>query len=203
MRPRDGLLPPQDLIVTATKSTHAVPHALFQSKRKLFWLVAAAVVLLDQLTKLWLWRPLGAADRPLVLIPEVLRLIGHPGNVKGALGLGPANPFFYAVPAVIGLVVMIYFLLTTPAGNWLVALALGLLAGGDVGNMIDRLALHHVRDFIELHWREVWFWHTFNVADSAICIGFVVIAYEMLFHSDRSEPARQAKEAVAGKGKEG
>ena len=189
----DGFLPPQDPTVTDTKDSHAASRDLFLSNRKLFWIVGAAVLLLDQYSKLWLWRPLFSADRPLVLIPDILRLIAHPGNTRGALGIGPSNPLFFAVPAVIGLAVMVYFLLTTPAGDWLVAVALGLLAGGDVGNLIDRVTLRYVRDFIELHWREAWYWHTFNVADAAICTGFVLIAFDMLFLSGRAERARRAK----------
>lgn len=189
--------------MTATENIHAGPSALFQSKRKLFWLVGAAVILLDQYSKLWLWRPPSAPDRPLQLIQGVLDLISHPGNVKGALGLGPANPIFYVVPAVIGLVVMVYFLLTTPAGNWLVALALGLLAGGDVGNLIDRLALRFVRDFIDLHWREAYHWYTFNVADAAICTGFAIIVLDILFLSGRAERAQRARKARAGKAENG
>ena len=189
--------------MSATKDIHAAPSALFASKRKLFWLVAAAVLLLDQYSKLWLWRPPLSPDRPLDVIQGVLTLISHPGNVKGALGLGPANPVFYVVPAVIGLIVMIYFLLTTPAGNWLVALALGLLAGGDVGNLVDRLALRFVRDFIDLHWREVYHWYTFNVADAAICAGFAIIVLDVLFLSGRAERARRAGDALAGKAEKG
>ncbi len=162
--------------------------ALFESRRKLFWLVAALVVAADQLTKLWLWRPEFSPDRPLVLIPGLLQLIGHPGNTKGALGLGPSNALFYVVPALIGLVVMVYFLLTTSSRNGMVAAALGLLAGGDVGNLIDRLVLHRVRDFIDLHWHDAFHWSTFNVADAAICFGFAIIAIDVLFAGRSLEP---------------
>ncbi len=189
MRPADASFPPQGPTVTATKHTHITPATFFESRRKLFWLIAAFVVALDQLTKLWLWRPPFSADRPLVLIPGLLQLISHPGNTKGALGFGPSNPMFYVVPALLGLVVMVYFLLTTSSGNGLVAAALGLLAGGDVGNLIDRLVLHRVRDFIDLHWHETFHWSTFNVADSAICIGFAVIVIDVLFPRGRAEPA--------------
>ena len=189
--------------MTNTKDSHAASRDLFVSKRKLFWIAGAAVLLLDQYSKLWLWRPLGAPDRPLELIPQVLRLIAHPGNTRGALGLGPSSPAFFVAPALIGLAVMVYFLLTTPAGDWLVAVALGLLAGGDVGNLIDRMALSYVRDFIELHWREAWFWHTFNVADAAICTGFALIAFDMLFLSGRAERAARRKSASAPKAEKG
>jgi len=146
-------------------------------------------VALDQLTKVWLWRPPFSADRPLVLVPGLLQLIGHPGNTKGALGLGPDNPMFYVVPALLGLVVMGYFLLTTSSSNGLVAVALGLLAGGAVGNLIDRVVLHRVRDFIDLHWHDAFHWSTFNVADAAVCIGFALIVIDLLFPGGGAEPA--------------
>jgi signal peptidase II len=189
--------------VTPTRHIELAPGAFLESRRKLFWLFAALALLLDQLTKLWLWRPPFSPDRPLVLIPGLLQLISHPGNTRGALGFGPSNAMFYVVPAVLGLVVMVYFLLTTSAGNGLAASALGLLAGGDVGNLIDRLALHHVRDFIDLHWGDVYHWSTFNVADSAICVGFAIIVFDVLFPRGRAEPAGEGGEAAPQSVKEG
>jgi signal peptidase II len=175
------------------------PGSLFESRRKLFWLFAGLALALDQLTKLWLWRPEGSPDRPLVLIPRVLELVSHPGNVRGAFGLGPSAPLFFIIPAVLGLVVMVYFLLSTSAGNGLIASALGLLAGGDVGNLADRLALRHVRDFIDLHWG-AHHWPTFNVADSAICIGFAIIVVDLLFSKDRAAEDGQDGPALHDEG---
>ena len=167
--------------------------------RKMFWFLAPVTFLVDQVTKLLLWNPPSAGRRPLVLVPHVLRIISHPGNVRGALGLGPEGRYVYAVAAVIGLAVVALFLLTTPPANRRAHAALGLLAGGAMGNLLDRLALGFVRDFIDLHWKEAFHWHTFNAADAAICVGFAVLVYDSFF---AGAPAVKERGDPAGSGAE-
>jgi signal peptidase II len=166
--------------------------------RRLFWFLAPVTFLVDQVTKLLLWSPPAAGRRPLVLVPQLLSIISHPGNVRGALGLGPEGRYVYAAAAVIGLAVVALFLLTTPPANRRAHAALGLLAGGAMGNLLDRLALGFVRDFIDLYW-QAHHWHTFNVADAAICVGFAVLVYDSFFAGARSvkegrEPAGSGAE---------
>jgi signal peptidase II len=151
---------------------------LFRSRRKLFWAFAAATVLLDQFSKVHLWRHPLEGRPDIVLIPHVLRLISHEGNVRGALGLGPAGPCFYVVLTLVALLVVFGLFLTGGEQEGLAHAALGMVAGGAVGNLTDRLALGMVRDFVDLHWGEAFHWHTFNLADAAICVGFVLVVYD-------------------------
>jgi len=181
--------------VTATASTGTILRGLFESRRKFFWIGAVLALVLDQVTKALLWHPPGAAAGPVVLIPRLLQLVSHPGNTKGALGLGPDAPWFYVVAALVVMPLVLYFLLTTPARNGLVACGLGLLAGGAVGNLIDRVSLRYVRDFIDLHWGEAFHWHTFNVADAAICTGFGLIVLDMVLPRKAGASARPEGEA--------
>lgn len=159
-------------------------RGFIEGKRKLFWALAAITVSLDQVTKLLLWHRPDEGQPAVVLIPHVLRIISHGGNVKGALGLGPSGPVFYILAAVVGLAAVAVFFVATEPHKGLVHAALGMLAGGAIGNLLDRSALGYVRDFVDLHWGEAHHWHTFNVADSAICIGFVLIVYETFFVRD-------------------
>jgi signal peptidase II len=160
---------------------------LVEDQRKLFWTFACATCALDQLTKLLLWTHPGDGHPPVVLIPHLLRIISHEGNVRGALGLGPQGRLFYIAAAAVGLAVVAFFVLTTAPHNRLVHGALGLLAGGAAGNLLDRTMLGFVRDFIDLHWGDAYHWHTFNLADAAICIGFGLVLYDTFFRS-RGEP---------------
>jgi signal peptidase II len=66
--------------------------------------------------------------------------------------------------------------------QWLLALALALVIGGAVGNLIDRLWLGHVVDFIQLYYKS-FYWPAFNVADSAITVGAVLLIWDSLFAS--------------------
>ncbi len=147
----------------------------------------------DQLTKALFWRAPSAGAEPTVIIPHVLSFVPHEGNPRGAMGLGPENPVFYAVAACVGLVVIVVWLATTPAAKWHVHIALGLLAGGALGNLIDRVAIGKVRDFIDLHWGDAFHWHTFNVADAALCIGFAIVAYEAFLGGEQGDSEHSAE----------
>ena len=86
--------------------------------------------------------------------------------------------FFLTLGTVIsgGLLVWLYRL--KPAEKWL-ALALALILGGALGNMIDRVWLGQVIDFIQLYY-ERWYWPAFNIADSAISVGAVLLVLDSL-----------------------
>jgi signal peptidase II len=77
-------------------------------------------------------------------------------------------------------IAIVFWLRTLPRRAWLQAVALALIFAGAVGNMIDRLRLGYVIDFVQVHWGEHYF-PAFNVADSAICVGAALILIEGFF----------------------
>jgi signal peptidase II len=85
-----------------------------------------------------------------------------------------------AAVSLVAAVFVISYFRTAPAEKIRLNASLALLLAGIVGNMIDRVRLGEVVDFIELHWRDLYSWPTFNIADSAICIGAALLAIEML-----------------------
>jgi signal peptidase II len=133
---------------------------------------AALVFAADRLTKLLAERHL-AGRPPIVLIPRVLDL-SYTTNAGGAFGLLGGQPwlFFTATVAVCVVIVVASSRLSSALGS----VGLGLVLGGAIGNLTDR-ALHgpgvsgRVTDFIHLH-----LWPVFNLADSAIVIGAVLLA---------------------------
>jgi len=70
--------------------------------------------------------------------------------------------------------VLIVWLRRLPRSDWRTALPLSLVIGGALGNLIDRVRFGHVTDFIEVYYRQ-WSWPAFNIADSAICVGAVLL----------------------------
>ncbi|HEV7861103.1 MAG TPA: signal peptidase II [Acidimicrobiia bacterium] len=134
--------------------------------------VAAAVVLVDQLTKVWAVSAL--SDGPVHVVGSLLqlRLTRNPGGAFSLLtNLTP-------VLAVLAVVMVAYIVRTTRrTADIVMAYSLGLVLGGAVGNLVDRLVRSpgflrgEVVDFIK-----VPHWPTFNVADSAITIGVVIVA---------------------------
>jgi signal peptidase II len=91
------------------------------------------------------------------------------------------KPVVLAVLGIVALIVVLYYIWTTPLDEKAMSLCLGLLLGGILGNFIERLMRQHVTDFIEVHWRELYSWPTFNVADSAITCGVLVILFQTFF----------------------
>jgi signal peptidase II len=132
---------------------------------------ALGAFVLDRVTKLWAERAL--PGDPIDLIPGVLTL-RFTTNSGGAFSLLPDVPWFFAaVSATISLVIVITAFRHT---DRVVGIALGLVLGGAVGNLWDRLvradgALGEVVDFIDLH-----VWPVFNLADSAIVVGAGLLA---------------------------
>jgi signal peptidase II len=70
-----------------------------------------------------------------------------------------------------------------PRAQWLLALSLGLVLGGALGNLWDRLAMGYVVDFISVHYRD-WYFPAFNIADSAITVGAVGMLLDSFFPRD-------------------
>jgi signal peptidase II len=93
--------------------------------------------------------------------------------------------FFSAVALVIS-VVLVGWLFILPRQQLLLALALGLILGGALGNLWDRLVLGHVVDFISVHYAGYYF-PAFNVADSAISVGAACMIFDSLFGAGRDE----------------
>jgi signal peptidase II len=150
-------------------------------------LLASAIVVLDQITKA------SALARLQPGVPFVLAdgwlsltLVMNPGLAFGLLGTLPA-PWRWLVAAlsVLALVILARVALRVlPTGGFPGLLAIGLIFGGAVGNLIDRARFGAVVDFVDVYWRG-WHWPAFNVADSAISVGVVLLAFRLL--EDRSQ----------------
>lgn len=155
--------------------------------RNWLWL-SALVVALDQLTKYLVVQAL----RPLELVPLLphlsLTLRFNTGAAFSFLNqAGGWQRWLFILLAVVVSVVILVWLWRLPRGRPWTAVALALVLGGAVGNLWDRVALGHVVDFVLLYYRQ-WEWPAFNVADSAIFVGAVILVLESLFGDRRSAP---------------
>ena len=143
--------------------------------------VAAATVLLDQVTKNAVARNLGLCERVPVL-GSTLRLthIRNSGAVFGMMrGAGAYFTFFSVVAAVV-LIAVLFF---SRRASRVVRISLGLVLGGAVGNLIDRLRFGAVVDFIDIGIGETARWPCFNVADTAITVGVILLVLNSLTRS--------------------
>ncbi|MBU2608393.1 MAG: signal peptidase II [Chloroflexi bacterium] len=141
------------------------------------FLTALLVAAADQLTKEWIRSNLATGQA----IPESgLFQITHVHNTGAAFGLLSDQSSLLAMVAAIGVVLLLIYALFLHhrlpfLNNRPASLALGLILGGTIGNLFDRLLRGYVTDFIS-----VGIWPDFNIADSAITIGAIILAYSLL-----------------------
>ena len=145
-----------------------------------FFLIALLVVAADQLSKMWIRSYLPEGQ----LLPETgfFRLT-HIHNTGGVFGLFQDQSFPLTIAAFIGVAVILVYALSIHRrfpwlDNMLSKSALGLMLGGTIGNLIDRLHLGYVTDFIDVG-IGVCRWPAFNIADSAVVVGVILFAYSL------------------------
>ena len=153
--------------------------------------LAAGILVADQLTKLWALRELVPGGSVRVVDGFFsLTLVMNPGLAFGMLA-GLPEGFRWAVGllAVVALMVLAGVAVRLlPQGGLLSRLAIGLIFGGAIGNLIDRVRFGAVVDFLDFYWRG-WHWPAFNVADSAISVGVALLAVQMIL-ADRDAARR-------------
>jgi signal peptidase II len=158
---------------------------------------AAAVVILvlDQITKLIALERL-ATGVPVTVVDGLfsLTLVMNPGLAFGLLSTTPsAWRWIVALLSMAALGVLgVMGVRLLASGGWPTQLALGLVFGGAIGNLIDRARFGAVVDFLDFYWRE-YHWPAFNVADSAITVGVALLAVRLLI----TPPASRETTAAA------
>jgi signal peptidase II len=151
------------------------------AKYRAFVIAFALALLADQGTKIWARHELKPRYPAVVtIIPGFFdcRYSENPGALFG-IGRGLVGlRVLLAVAAALALWLIYAYLRKAPPEARRVAVELGLLAGGAIGNIIDRVAFAKVTDFIVWHVGG-WEWHTFNVADAALVIGAIGLLFDM------------------------
>jgi len=144
---------------------------------KWLWL-SVVVIALDQITKLLASAQL-VMHQPVPVLPSFnLTLMHNSGAAFSFLSqAGGWQRWFFVVIAVVVSVVLTLWLHRLPRHQTWLALALALILGGALGNVWDRIMLGYVVDFVDLYYGD-WHWPAFNVADSAITLGAVLLVLD-------------------------
>lgn len=140
---------------------------------RLLWWLALVVFVLDQLTKAWI-----AANLPFptyeppeaITVVENFFYIIHVGNTGAAWSLFAGQTLMLAALAVVTLAAIFFWRRALDLKKRPVQLSFGLLCGGIVGNLVDRVLHGHVIDFLDFHFGD-YVYPTFNIADAGICVG--------------------------------
>jgi signal peptidase II len=164
-----------------------IPVVQQRSRAAAWWLLLSAViVLLDQLTKTYITRHFGEFEfRTVLPILDITRM--H--NVGAAFSFlasasGWQRWLFIGLALCVSVAIIVWLCRLPRGTNLFLAAGLALVLGGALGNVIDRIRLGHVIDFIHFHWDRAYF-PAFNVADSAITVGAACLLLDALFDSKR------------------
>jgi signal peptidase II len=144
----------------------------------LVWLLLSVVVIgLDQWSKHWVLTSL-PEYQPVVVIDGIwnwYRSYNTGAAFSFLADAGGWQKYVFAVLAIGISGVLAFWLSRTARGDWRNALPFALVIGGALGNLIDRFMHGHVVDFIQWHWKEVYYYPSFNIADSAIVCGAIAL----------------------------
>ena len=157
------------------------------------WLwISGAIIVFDQLTKSWI---VASVTHDIYVLP-VLNII-HTVNYGAAWSMfedmGGAQRWLLSALAVgVSVAIGIWLRRLSIASHRLLIGGLALILGGAIGNVIDRLRLGHVVDFIQVHWGNSYF-PAFNVADSAISVGAALVILDSIFEHRREKRAAAAR----------
>jgi lipoprotein signal peptidase len=143
--------------------------------------IAVSVLAADQASKYAVLHPLNLTDGHLLVVLPVLNcvLVWNHGITFGMFA-GVASKVCLAAGASIVVLALFAWLWRTP--HWPVTIAVGAIAGGAIGNVIDRLRFGAVVDFIQVHAGALYYPWVFNVGDSAIVCGVIALMLESLLH---------------------
>jgi signal peptidase II len=147
--------------------------------------VAAIVFIIDQISKYWILNVVHLAERGSIEVLPVFRLT-FVGNIGVSMGLFRANSDMarWALVAVTGAIAAAVAVWIGREKARIDVLALGLVLGGALGNIVDRVRFGYVVDFLHFFWGEHSFW-VFNVADAAITAGVLLLLSRALFGNDQ------------------
>lgn len=145
-------------------------------------LIPIVVVALDQLSKAWVRAGL-TLNQPVEIVGDNIRLLYiHNQGAAFGLSVGAHSSTVFLVLASVASVLVLFLYLTAPRAERLQRIALALILGGAIGNIIDRLRWEMVVDFIQVGVAG-YYWPIFNVADSAVTVGAILLGYAYLFKS--------------------
>lgn len=165
-------------------------------RARYFYLTAFIAVFLDQVCKYLVLRLLGMGGKVPVFGSFVeLEVVGNRG---GAFGLFKSFTGLLIFASAVFVITILFFVKNKRELPVLLPMGLSLMLGGSLGNLIDRIRYGYVIDFMS-----VWIWPVFNLADAAIVIGVVLVAWFVIFQDGKTEEKDSSLRSESGRGGDG
>lgn len=162
-------------------------------RTRLLLIVAPLLLILDQLSKIYIDRHFYLGES--VAVFENFFHITYIRNKGAAFGILSGSPWrvpFFITIGIVACVALLWYLYSTRRDQKLLQIALVMIFSGAIGNVIDRIRLAEVIDFIDVHWYGSH-WPAFNVADSAITIGVGMMIVDLWYEERRMKKAKLAE----------
>lgn len=143
---------------------------------------AAIVILLDQVTKEIVRRTVAISGK--IEVIKGYFEIGYAGNTGAVFGTFRGQNRILIVVSIVAIGFIILYYRQFKDSIWM-KISLGLLMGGALGNLIDRVVFHYVTDFIRVRWwlMHLRWWPAFNIADASVCVGAAMLIVGMIKRS--------------------
>jgi signal peptidase II len=152
----------------------------FTNMTKIGYLIAVNITLIDQITKWWILDSMMQPPRTIPLTPFFNLVLAWNSGISFGL-LNNNNDFNALMLSILAIFILVFLhFWLNKAETKQIAIGLGLIIGGAIGNVIDRLVHGAVVDFLDFHLNN-YHWPAFNVADSSITIGAIILILESLF----------------------
>lgn len=186
-----------------------VLRVLHTRRVRAFLIVSVSVVAVDQLAK-WVIRSTMHLNQTIEVLGEFFTL-SFILNSGIAFGMFDSHPSPYKTPllifvSLVALGIILYIFLSLPRNVRLAGVSMGLVFGGAIGNIIDRMARGEVVDFLDVDFPDIVIpalnihmtrWPTFNIADSCVLVGIVMLLVIIIRHGARSEEGEDAEQETA------
>ena len=161
------------------------------ASRPVMWLwLAVVLILLDVVSKQWISSHFWLGER-LEVLPFFNLVLAHNSGAAFSFldNAGGWQRWAFSALAVVVSVVLVVWISRLKSGQTLLAIALSTVLAGAIGNLIDRVTLGYVVDFIQVYWND-WYVPAFNVADSAVTIGAGLLILDAFLHpeTDTAKP---------------
>ncbi len=145
--------------------------------------IAALVLVLDQLTKWWVVSIIMQPPRNIPVTPFFNLVMGWNRGISFGLFHGDSAFNVWGLPAIALIIVIFLLVWMWRATGTLISVAIGLIVGGALGNVIDRIRFGAVADFLDFY-ALGYHWPAFNLADTGITIGAALLIYDSLFSKE-------------------
>lgn len=184
----------REVAITEQEKRQAIPteQPASISEQTLLFMVTAGIIVFDHLTKLFIetWLPLHTSWQPWPEYGHLFQLT-HVTNTGAAFGLFPTGSNIFMLVALLVAAIILLYNYRLPTGHFLFRIALGLQLGGALGNLVDRIRLGHVTDFLDFGPFPV-----FNLADASIVAGVLVLVFLMLTETQDESEEENAEPAL-------